>query len=198
MCIFKKIEKLFDEKTPEVQLDGMKERSTLLHLLAVNETARKAFQQGGGVVVTLIDCRKMFDCVHLDNVAYEMVVEELDPKDLRNLYKFSYINVLNVQGSSEKWFIIPAGVGQGSVSGARGCSFLVAKRLDRLIEEHPDPIMNAEVKMSGQAFVDEVLGMDKGAKGTYATTEIFSTMLNTIGLLAHEKKSVIIMCGTKK
>ena len=198
LCIFRKIEEFFDVKTPEVQLGGMKERSTLYHLLAVNETARKAFQQGGGVVVTLVDCKKMFDCVWLEDITYEMCIEKIDPKAMRNLFNFSYVNILHVQGSKSQWFIIPAGVGQGSVSGARGCSFLVAKRLDNLMDLHPDPLMNAEVKMTGNAFVDDVLGMDKNADGSYVTTEIFTKMLNSMGLEAHEKKSVVIICGTNK
>ena len=198
MCIFKKVEKLFDTKTPAVQLGGMKERSTLYHLLTVNETARRAFNEGGGIVVTLVDCQKMFDCVHLDDIAYEMVVEKLDPKALRNLYKFSYVNVLHVQGARDQWFIIPGGVGQGSISGARGCSFLVAKRLDRQVEDHPDPLMYADVNLTGQAFVDDVIGCDKDAKGCRITSDIFSKILNTMGLKAHDKKSVVIVCGTNK
>ena len=198
MCIFKKVEELFDNKTPEVQLGGMKERSTLYHLLTVNETARKAFKEGGGIVVTLIDCQKMFDSVHLDDIAYEMVIEKIDPKALRNLYNFSDVNILHVQGSKHQWFIIPGGVGQGSVSGARGCSFLVAKRLDRQVGEHPDPLMYADVNLTGQAFVDDVIGLNKDAKGCRSTATIFSKILDSMGLLAHNKKSVVIVCGTSK
>ena len=194
MCIHVKIDKVFDEKTPEAQTGGMKGADTCEHLVLMMETLNKVMAEGKGLVFTFADIRKCFDRVHLADAHLFLMRHMADTKAVKVLSILLDHNVISMQGSS-KSFIIKGGLGQGGVTVGRSCAASISETMEKNVTCHPAPLHHNGVNVANQGYVDDTATTDISTEGVHFSCKVIEETFEEMSLEAHPQKTVNVVCG---
>ena len=196
-CLYLKMERIFDERTGETQLGGMKQSSTIEHLAMLTSLVNTLEKEKRGAVITAADVKKCFDTVFLSDLLYFLIKEGCDLKTIKIFQILTGYNKLKVQGAKE-WFEIPNGCGQGGVTAARLTSAGSAEVFERKVRTHPSPMMYRGENLAVDEFVDDCKMTDSDSRGAKVSGEILSSVLDELSLEAHPEKTVQVVVGHTK
>ena len=196
--VLEKAEKMLLRPTPEMQIGGQKQSSTIEHLMTVLTMAKISEKERTCLIVQLLDIVKCFDKVLLSDTLYDAAEAGLCGRGLRMIEKLHEDTKISLTSDNKgRQRIIKNSTGQGTNWAPSGCSRSIAIANEKATEE-----INNEIKIQGKnvgtmIFVDDTARLATSTEMARDGGKVFTQALDELSLEAHPDKSRIVVMGSK-
>ena len=194
--IYKKLEPIYDNATPEAQLGGMKSSNCEEHLIILNQIIRHLEANKEAACFTAVDVVKCFDRIHNDDCTHEILIQGGDKQAVLRYRQMNKVNIINIQGDDQT-FTITDGQGQGGVNIGRAAGLMIAALSDRNQAKMRDPFIFCDIDCTIKAWVDDQFYIGENAQMARQNGKIVTETFDELALSAHPDKSVNIIVGDK-
>ena len=196
-CVVKMIDTELRNATPEFQIGGQFARSTRDHLLQLFILASEQQRKGKPVIFTLVDIRKCFDKVSLQDCIYESLKAGCDPKATNVIKKFSEVTDIKLRGDpTGKMATVRDVTGQGSGYAPLACALLIGKRVEEeLIVKDIETMIVFGVPVDPSLFIDDINDTSDSPDMARARGIAIGHAIDRAALKINETKTVVLVMG---
>ena len=185
---------------PDMQIGGMKNSSTVEHILSLLTVANIKMREGKGLIIMFFDCMKCFDKQLLTDTLYSAATAGVKGKPLKVMRTLHDNTVISLVGDdSGKCAVITNSTGQGTNWAPAACSL----SMGQAIKEQADYRSDSKIKIGDMPvdplmYVDDAAIMADSVQGAIDGGDLMTKALNELGLEAHPEKSAMVIMGPKK
>ena len=198
--IVQKSQEHINNKMPDMQIGGMRNSSTIEHILTALTVAKIKTREGSGASAILIDCMKCFDKQLLTDCLHSVSSAGITGKRLRMIKKIHDETEISLVGDpTNQTAIITNSTGQGSNFAPTGCGLSMAQSI--MLETNAqckNKITVGNKAIDPLMFVDDLDTLVETHEAAKESCIATTKALDNLGLEAHPEKSAIVIMGSKK
>ena len=185
---------------PDMQIGGMKNSSTVEHILSLLTVANIKAKENTGLIIMFFDCMKCFDKQLLTDTLYSAATAGVKGKPLKVMRRLHDNTVISLVGDdSGRCAVIANSTGQGTNWAPAACSL----SMGQAIKEQSDYMSKNKIRIGDMSidplmYVDDAAIMADTVQGAIDGGILMTKALNELGLEAHPDKSAMVIMGPKK
>ena len=199
--VMEKCNKQVKAAMPAMQIGGAEKSTTLEHIISLYTIARIKSNEGRGVIVQLIDCKKCFDKQLLSDTMFAAARAGLRGKQLRMTKKLHDNTEISLAGDTDeaRTATVTNSTGQGTNWAPCACALAMGQAIKAQSDLRSEAKLRiGEVLVDPLMFVDDVANPVEDGEKARKGGEMLTDALDELGLEAHPDKSRQVLMGTTK